>query len=267
MLFSADYPVISALIATLFTWAITSIGSAGVFFFKKIDQKVLDATMGFTAGVMIAASFWSLLAPSIELSGEMGMIKWIPPLVGFLGGGLFFIGVDKLLPHLWFAQKRSQAEGISTTWNQTLLTFMAITMHNFPEGLAIGVAFGAASIGVPGATIATATALAIGIGIQNLPEGFAVSMPFRREGLSRTKSFLYGASSALVEPVAGVIGAGCIMFARSLLPFALAFAAGAMIYVTIEEIIPEAQRKSSYVATVGAMLGFAIMMVLDVALS
>lgn len=264
--FLLKHAVLSAFIATLFTWGVTAIGAAGVFFFRSIKQRLLDAMLGFTAGVMIAASFWSLLAPSIEMSAEMNVVKWIPPTVGFLLGGVFLWGVDKILPHLPIGKLKSEAEGISTSWKKTMLLFVAITLHNFPEGLAIGVAFAAAWSGVPGSSIASAIALAIGIGIQNFPEGFAVSMPFRREGLSRKRSFFYGQASAMIEPVAAVIGAASLVLMRSYLPYALAFAAGAMIYVTVEEIIPESQKNATDVATIGAMLGFAIMMVLDVAL-
>jgi len=255
-----------ALVATIFTWGVTAVGAAGVFFFKTVKQKLLDGMLGFAAGVMIAASFWSLLSPSISLSRELGMISWLPPAVGFLTGGAFLWLIDKVLPHLHIGATKTTAEGIKTSWHKTVLLFLAITLHNFPEGLAIGVAFGAASLGIPGASIAAATALAIGIGIQNFPEGFAVSVPFRREGLSRFKSFFLGQASAMVEPVAAVLGVAAVLLMRPLLPYALAFAAGAMIFVSIEEIIPESQRHSPDVATVGAMLGFVIMMILDVAL-
>lgn len=260
-------PIYQALIATIFTWGVTALGSAGVFFFKTINQKILNAMLGFAAGVMIAASFWSLLAPSISLSEELGQIPWIPPAVGFLFGGIFLWLVDKLLPHLHIGDLKIDAEGVKTNWKKTVLLFLAITLHNIPEGLAIGVAFGAVAHNINGATLAGAMALAFGIGIQNFPEGFAVSMPFRREGLSKMRSFMYGQASALVEPIAAVLGAIAVIYLRPMLPYALAFAAGAMIYVTVEEIIPEAQNNSSAdVATAGAMIGFTIMMILDVAL-
>jgi zinc transporter, ZIP family len=262
-----ENPIVLALLATLFTWGVTALGASGVFFFKTVNQKFLDAILGFAAGVMIAASFWSLLAPAIELSGELGMIRWLPAMIGFLAGGAFLWMIDKIIPHVHLGLPKSQAEGVKTSWHKTVLLFVAITLHNFPEGLAIGVAFGAASLGIPGATLAGATALAIGIGIQNFPEGFAVSVPFRREGLSRTKSFLLGQASALVEPVAAVLGVVSVVLFRPMLPFAMAFAAGAMIYVSVEEIIPEAQQHSPDVATIGTMIGFVIMMVLDVALA
>jgi ZIP family zinc transporter len=258
-------PVTYAFLATLFTWGVTALGAAGVFLFKKVDQKLLDGMMGFTAGVMIAASFWSLLAPSIAMAGKLQLIPWLPPLVGFLAGGMFLWLLDKFLPHLHLYAPESGKEGIKTGWHKTMLLFLAITLHNIPEGLAVGVAFGAAAIADSGATLASAIALAIGIGIQNFPEGFAVSVPFRREGLSRFKSFLFGQGSALVEPLAAVIGAFSVLYIQNVLPYALAFAAGAMIYVSIEEIIPEAQMHGTDSATFGAMAGFAIMMTLDVA--
>jgi zinc transporter, ZIP family len=264
---SEQNPVLLAFIATIFTWGVTAIGAAGVFFFKEINRKVLDGMLGFTAGVMIAASFWSLLAPAIEISREMGMISWLPAAIGFLSGGLFLWGIDRVLPHLHLNEPKSKAEGIKTSWHKTMLLFLAVTLHNFPEGLAIGVAFGAAAAGIPGASFAGAVALAVGIGIQNFPEGFAVAIPFRREGVSRFKSFMYGQGSALVEPFAAVLGAFAVTWFRPLLPYTLAFAAGAMIFVTVEEIIPESQKESTDIATIGAMIGFTLMMALDVGLS
>lgn len=258
-------PVLYAFLATLFTWGVTALGAAGVFVFREVNQRLLDGILGFTAGVMIAASFWSLLAPSITLSQHAGIVPWIPPLIGFVSGGAFLWAVDKLLPHLHLYAPVSEKEGVKTGWHKTLLLFLAITLHNIPEGLAVGVAFGAAHLANSGATFANAIALAVGIGIQNFPEGFAVSMPFRREGMSRFKSFLYGQGSALVEPVAAVIGAAGVLYMQGLLPYALAFAAGAMIYVSVEEIIPESQAHGTDSATIGAMVGFALMMTLDVA--
>lgn len=260
-------PVLQALIGTLFTWAVTALGAALVFFFRSINRKALDAMMGFAAGVMIAASFWSLLAPAIDLSEEMGGSAWIPAVVGFLLGGAFLFLVDKTLPHLHPGMKMDQAEGHKSSWQRSILLVSAITIHNIPEGLAVGVAFGAVAAGIPSASLAGAVALAIGIGIQNFPEGASVSVPLRREGFSRKKAFLYGQASGMVEPVAGVLGALAVIVFRPILPYALAFAAGAMIYVVVEELVPESQReKHSDVATLGAMLGFAVMMTLDVAL-
>ncbi len=260
-------PVIQALMATGFTWFLTALGASLVFFFKTINRKVLDSMLGFAAGVMIAASFWSLLAPAIEMSEAAGNSPWVAPLIGFLFGGAFLRLADALIPHVHRGKPVDEAEGLKTNWKRSILLVTAITLHNIPEGLAVGVAFGAVAAGIPSATMAGAVALAIGIGLQNFPEGAAVSIPLRREGLSRSKSFWYGQSSGLVEPIAGVIGAASVLIMRPLLPYALSFAAGAMIYVVVEELIPEAQTSgNSDIATIGTMLGFAVMMVLDVAL-
>ncbi len=260
-------PIVQALLATGFTWFMTAVGAAGVFFFKTVNRKVLDGMLGFAAGVMIAASYWSLLAPAIEMAEQSGVPGWIPATTGFLLGGAFLWGVDKLLPHLHLGLPIEEAEGIRTSWRRSVLLVTAITLHNFPEGLAVGVAFGAAAAGLPSASVAGAVALAIGIGLQNFPEGMAVSVPLRREGMSRLKSFWYGQLSGTVEPIAGVLGASAVLLIAPILPYALAFAAGAMIYVVVEELIPESQLETiTDVATVGAMLGFAVMMTLDVAL-
>jgi ZIP family zinc transporter len=260
-------PVLQALLATCFTWFLTAVGAAAVFLFRRIDQKVLDGMLGFAAGVMIAASFWSLLAPAIELAEHMAVPNWFPAVVGFLLGGVFLRGVDKILPHLHLGEPLNQAEGVKTSWHRSVLLVLAITLHNFPEGLAVGVGFGAVAAGVPEATLGAAVALAIGIGLQNLPEGTAVSVPLRREGMSRSRSFLYGQASGLVEPMAGIIGASAVVLMGSILPYALAFAAGAMIFVVAEELIPESHLgEHSHIATAGTMLGFSVMMLLDVAL-
>ena len=265
--FSNLNPIIQALLATCFTWGLTALGASAVFFFKSINRKVLDGMLGFAAGVMIAASYWSLLAPAIEMTEEAGGIPWVPATVGFLLGGAFLWGVDKILPHLHLGYPTEEAEGLQTSWHRSVLLVLAITPHNFPEGLAVGVAFGAAAAGLPSATVAGAVALALGIGLQNFPEGTAVSVPLRREGFSRAKSFWYGQMSGTVEPIAGVLGAAAVLLMKPILPYALAFAAGAMIYVVVEELIPESQLESGTdVATIGAMLGFAVMMTLDVAL-
>jgi len=265
--FSGYDHVIQALLATLFTWAVTAVGASLVFFFKSVSRKVLDAMMGFAAGVMIAASYWSLLAPAIAMAEEMYRLAWIPALVGFLAGGAFLLGTDKILPHLHLGFPRDQAEGISTSWKRSVLLVLAITLHNIPEGLAVGVAFGALAAGIPSATLAGAIALALGIGIQNLPEGTSVAVPLRREGFSRWRAFWYGQLSGIVEPIAGVVGALAVILMRPLLPYALAFAAGAMIFVVIEELVPESQlAKNTDVATIGTLLGFGVMMTLDVAL-
>jgi len=262
--------VTQAFLATMFTWGVTALGAAMVFFFKKINKSVLDLMLGFAAGVMIAASFWSLLAPAIDMSEEMGKIPWLVVSIGFLSGGAFLWIADKTLPHIHPSlgeDKGDQIEGITTTWKRSVLLVLAITLHNIPEGLAVGVAFGAVAYGIPSATFAGAVALAIGIGIQNFPEGAAVSIPLRREGFSRKKAFLYGQASGVVEPISGVIGALAVITMRPLLPYALAFAAGAMIFVVAEELIPEAQNdRKSDIATIGVMIGFAVMMILDVAL-
>jgi len=256
-------PVQQALFGTLFTWFMTALGAGMVFFFKEIKKEILTMMLGFAAGVMIAASFWSLLAPAIEMADG----SWIPATVGFLVGGLFLWLVDHILPHLHMGLPTEEAEGIKTSWQRSVLLVTAVTLHNIPEGLAVGVAFGAVAYGLPSASLAGAVALAVGIGIQNFPEGAVVSIPLRREGLSRLKSFHYGQMSGVVEPISGVLGAALVLTMRPILPYALAFAAGAMIYVVAEELIPEAQFESnSHIATFGVMIGFAVMMTLDVAL-
>jgi len=259
-------PVLQALLATMFTWGVTALGASLVFGTKKVNRKLLDAMLGFAAGVMIAASFWSLLAPSIELSAEGSLPMWVPPLIGFLAGGIFLRLLDRVLPHLHPWMPLADAEGIHTSWRRSVLLISAITLHNIPEGLAVGVAFGAAASGIPGASLGAAVALAIGIGLQNFPEGTAVAMPLRREGISRAKSFFFGQLSAVVEPIAGVLGAAAVILAKPILPYALAFAAGAMIFVVAEELIPEAKRGSPDIAAMSLMAGFAVMMTLDVAL-
>ena len=263
--FETINPVLAALYATLFTWFLTALGASFVFFFKNMNRVVLDGMLGFTGGVMIAASFWSLLSPAIEMSKGEGFVKVIPVAVGFALGALFIFGLDKLLPHLHINFK--ETEGVKSPWQRTTLLVLAITLHNIPEGLAVGVLFGGVAAGIPEASIAGAVTLAIGIGIQNFPEGIAVSMPLRRMGMSRWKSFMYGQSSALVEPVAGVLGAVAVLFFIPILPYALAFAAGAMIFVVVEEVIPETQQdKNTDIAALGLIAGFIVMMTLDVAL-
>jgi ZIP family zinc transporter len=265
--FAGLNPIIQALLGTCFTWGMTALGAGMVFFFREINRRVLDAMLGFAAGVMIAASFWSLLAPAIEMAEDGPLPAWIPAVVGFLLGGVFLWVIDKILPHLHIGYPIEEAEGLKTSWQRSVLLVLAITLHNIPEGLAVGVAFGAVAAGLPAATLGGAVALAVGIGIQNFPEGAAVSVPLRREELSRLKSFWYGQLSGLVEPIAGVLGAAAVFLIRPILPYALAFAAGAMIYVVVEELIPEAQLEgNTHMATIGAMLGFAVMMTLDVAL-
>lgn len=258
-------PIAAALIATIFTWLVTALGASVVFFFKKVDKTALDGMLGFTGGVMVAASFWSLLAPAIEMSKGEGFVKVMPAVIGFTLGAGFLFALDKTLPHLHVNFKKT--EGMKSAWQRTTLLVLAITLHNIPEGLAVGVLFGGVAAGIPEASISGAVVLAMGIGLQNFPEGIAVSMPLRRMGMSRGKSFFYGQSSAIVEPIAGVLGALSVTFFTPILPYALAFAAGAMIFVVVEEVIPEAQQnKSTDIATIGFIVGFLIMMTLDVAL-
>jgi ZIP family zinc transporter len=276
--FIIQSPVMQALYAGLFTWLLTALGASLVFLFKTSNRKILDASLGFTGGVMIAASFWSLLSPAIsyvEMQNEMGLSNspsWLPPAIGFFFGALFLYILDKIIPHLHLFSKRDEAEGVETNWKKTILLVLAIALHNIPEGLAVGVAFGAlANPELTGMnevfSMGAAIALAIGIGIQNFPEGFAVSMPLRRQGVSRWKSWKWGQLSAIVEPIFAVIGAVIVMQVLPILPYALAFAAGAMIFIVVEEVIPESQRGGNTdIATMGLIFGFIIMMILDVAL-
>lgn len=260
-------PVLAAFIATLFTWGLTALGASLVFLFKRMNRAVFDGMLGFTGGVMVAASFWSLLAPGIEMSEGDGFERVIPAVVGFGMGALFIFSLDKILPHLHVNFRMSEKEGIKTPWHKSVLLTLAITMHNIPEGLAIGVLFGGASMGMEGASIGGAVALALGIGLQNFPEGFAVAMPLRGQGLSRWKSFNYGQLSAIVEPLSAVLGAWAVMTFEPVLPYALSFAAGAMIFVVVEEVIPESQQdRFTDIATLGFIGGFMVMMTLDVGL-
>lgn len=256
-------PVIQTLIATIFTWGVTALGALLVCFFKEMNRKVLDTVLGFSAGVMIAASFWSLIVPALELSYELGYIEWLLPAIGFIVGGLFVLLSDKFLDKVLKNKKNLRS---SDSLKRSILLISAITIHNIPEGMAIGVAFGGIASGVPGMTTIGAVMLAIGIGIQNFPEGAAVALPLRSEGYSRFKSFMIGQSSALVEPVAAVIGAILVIYVRSVLPLLLAFAAGAMIVVASRELLPESVRENKNLSTLGLIAGFIIMMVLDVAL-
>lgn len=263
--FESIDPILAALYATLFTWLVTALGAALVFFFKKENKKVMDGMLGFTGGVMVAASIWSLLIPAIDMSDGEGFTKVTPAVLGFLGGAAFLFMLDKILPH--FHANFKQIEGIKSPWQKTTLLILAITLHNIPEGLAVGVLFGGVAADVPQASIAGAVTLAIGIGLQNFPEGLAVSMPLRRMGLSRGKSFFYGQLSAIVEPIAGVLGALAVTTFTPILPYTLAFAAGAMIFVVVEEVIPESQQNNNTdIATIGFIGGFIVMMTLDVAL-
>lgn len=259
--------VLQALYAGLFTWGVTALGAGLVFFFVDVKRWVLDAMLGFAGGVMLAASFWSLLAPAVEMAEATGTPGWLPAGVGFLSGGIFLYAADKVLPHLHIYDAPSKAEGVSTTWHKSVLLVLAITLHNIPEGLAVGVGFGGAVSGAPGASVGGAVALAIGIGMQNFPEGVAVSMPLRREGFSRWRSFFYGQASGVVEPLAAVAGCLFVTMALPVLPYALSFAAGAMVYVVVEEVIPEVQVGDyADMSTLALMVGFVIMMTLDIAL-
>jgi zinc transporter, ZIP family len=261
------HAVMQAFVATCFTWLLTALGAGIVFFFREINRKILDGMLGFAAGVMIAASFWSLLAPAIAMAEDMGYRAWLTAAIGFLSGGAFLWLLDMVLPHLHLGFPESEAEGVKTSWHRSILLVLAITLHNIPEGLAVGVAFGALAADLPSASMAGAVALAVGIGLQNFPEGAAVSVPLRREGFSRLKCFWYGQLSGIVEPVAGVVGAVAVITMKPILPYALAFAAGAMIYVVVEELIPESQLgKNTDIATIGTMCGFTVMMMLDVGL-
>jgi ZIP family zinc transporter len=258
-------PIVQALVATLGTWFLTALGAALVLFTRRVSRRYMDASVGFAAGVMTAASFWSFLAPSIEYAEDLGYgsLRWIPPLIGFLLGAVFLRVMDQVLPHMHPDMRT--VEGVDTAWRRTTLLVLAITLHNIPEGLAVGVAFGAAAQGT--GALGAAVALAIGIGLQNFPEGSAVSLPLRREGMSRRRALWYGQLSGVVEPVAGVLGAWLVIRVTALLPYALAFAAGAMIFVVAEELIPESQREGNvHHATGGMIVGFPVMMALDVAL-
>lgn len=260
-------PIYQALLATGFTWFLTAAGAGLVFFFKTVNQKVLDFMLGFAAGVMIAASYWSLLAPAIEMAADLSLPVWIPAASGFLLGGIFLRFIDSVIPHLHLGFPAEEAEGVKTSLHRSALLVLAITIHNIPEGLAVGVAFGALAADLPSASLGGAVILALGIGIQNFPEGTSVSVPLRREGFTRARSFWYGQLSGIVEPLAGLLGAIAVIVVRPMLPYALAFAAGAMIYVVIEELVPEAQLEGNAdLATMGVMIGFTIMMSLDVGL-
>jgi ZIP family zinc transporter len=264
--FLTAHPAIQALGAGVFTWLVTAVGAALVLFTAKVRQRTLDAMEGFAAGVMIAASYWSLLAPAIEMSADGPTPAWFPPAAGFILGGLFLWGTDKLLPHLHPGRAMGEAEGIKTAWDRSFLLVLAITLHNIPEGLAVGVAFGAAAQHLPAASLSAAVVLAVGIGLQNFPEGLAVSLPLRREGVSRWRCVNYGQASALVEPMAAVLGAAVVTMVQPALPYALSFAAGAMIFVVVEELIPQSHLSRNHdLATLAALCGFVVMMVLDLA--
>ena len=260
-------PLLQAFLATCFTWFVTALGAAVVFATNRVNRRMMDGMLGFAAGVMIAASYWSLLAPAIEMSRGEALPAWFPAAAGFLLGAGFLWLFDKVLPHLHLGFPREEAEGISTSWRRATLLILAITLHNIPEGLAVGISFGSIGSGLSEVTLGGAVALAIGIALQNFPEGLAVSLPLRREGISRFKSFWYGQLSGMVEPIAGLIGAAAVLIFRPILPYAFGFAAGAMIFVVVEEVIPESQRAGDTdLPTLGAIVGFTVMMILDVAL-
>ncbi|HEX7119872.1 MAG TPA: ZIP family metal transporter [Longimicrobiales bacterium] len=263
-------PVSQAVLAGCFTWLVTAAGAGSALVRRAIAPAVLDAMLGFAAGVMIAASVWSLLIPAIEMVEPQGTPAWVPASIGFLLGAGFLRAADALLPHLHPYLPIGRPEGPPTTWRRTTLLVMAITLHNIPEGLAMGVAFGAAAVvdaAAGDAAFAAAVALSLGIGLQNFPEGIAVAMPLRREQVSPFRSFWVGQLSAIVEPVAAGIGAAAVLSVQAILPYALAFAAGAMIYVVVEELIPESQKSGrTDLATSATIVGFTVMMILDVAL-
>lgn len=265
--FSNLSPVYQALLAALFTWGVTMLGASIVFFFKEVKKGIMDALLGFSAGVMIAASFWSLLSPAIDMANELQMTAWLVAFLGFFSGGLLLFLGDKI--YSFFSNKLAKANGKlkSNKFKRCLMLVFSITLHNIPEGLVVGVAFGSLAYGLEGSTMVAALTLALGIGLQNFPEGSAVSLPLRREGLSRGKSFFYGQLSGVVEPIAAVVGALLVLKIQSLLPFLLAFAAGAMIYVVVEELIPESQsNQKKDLMALFTLVGFSIMMILDVAL-
>ncbi len=258
------HPVIQALIATCFCWAVTAVGAATVFGTRHASRRMMDGLLGFAGGVMLSAAFWSLLGPAVEMSGG----GWMPATVGFLLGAGVMRATDLVLPHVHHGAGGDRPEGIGTQWRRTTLLVLAITLHNIPEGLAVGVGFGAVGAELTSASMGTALALTIGIALQNVPEGLAVAMPLRRAGYSRFKSFWYGQLSASVQPVAGVIGAAAVLVMQSMLPYALGFAAGAMVFVVLEDVVPEANGGGhANLATAGGVVGFALMMVLDIALS
>jgi ZIP family zinc transporter len=265
------HPVFLALLASGFTWGMTALGGAMVFFFRTINQRVLNMMLGFASGVMIAASFWSLIAPAIEQVEKTGgaLPAWLVASIGFIAGAGFLWLADRLMPHLHFDHPDATPEGVQSHLRRSILLVFSITLHNIPEGLAVGVAFGALGGFTTWDAALPAIAVALGIGIQNFPEGAAVSIPLRKEGLSRLKCFFYGQASGLVEPVGAVTGAFLVTAIESLLPYALTFAAGAMIYVVVEELIPAAQEgdhSSTDLSAIGVITGFTAMMILDVAL-
>ncbi|ALS29390.1 dihydroorotate dehydrogenase [Paenibacillus sp. 32O-W] len=266
--FASHGAVTQALAGTLFTWFMTAVGASLVFFTRTVNERFMDAMLGFAGGVMIAASYWSLLAPALEMGEEGPLPAWIPAATGFMLGGVFLWLVNRFLPHEHPNAPVTAGTRTGPLMNRrSTLLVLAITLHNIPEGLAVGVAFGAVAADLSGASLSGALALALGIGIQNFPEGTAVAMPLRREGMSRRRSFFYGQLSGMFEPIAAVVGAAAVLFIEPLLPYALSFAAGAMIFVVAEEVIPSSQEHGhKSMASMSLMAGFAVMMILDVAL-
>ena len=263
--YNGDYMnLFLTIICTLFTWGVTALGAAMIFFFKNINNKLQSLIYGFGAGVMIAASFFSLLLPGIELTISLNQITWIITGLGFLVGCCFILLIDILLPHLH--QGQTEPEGIKSNINRKILLILAIVVHNIPEGMAIGVSFASANLGIDGVTTMSAVLLAIGIGLQNFPEGTAVSLPLVSDGMSKRKAFFYGQLTGIVEPIGALLGYALAYIVRSILPFILSFAAGAMIYVVVEELIPSGKQTNKW-GTIGVIFGFTIMMVLDIALS
>lgn len=256
-----------ALAATLGTWLITALGAATVLFFAAPSSRTMNMMLGFAAGVMIAASFWSLLQPAIDRAEAAGKPAWLVATAGFLAGALFLWGSDRIVH---FARRRTSAPVLpEKRTERVLMLVLSVTLHNIPEGLAVGVAFGALQRGCTPEELLGAVSVAVGIGLQNFPEGAAVALPLRREGYSRRRSFFLGQASGMVEPLAGALGALAVTHMEAVLPFALSFAAGAMILVAVHELIPECQENrsaSGYFATMGIILGFAVMMLLDVML-
>jgi ZIP family zinc transporter len=256
-------PLGQTLILTAFTWGVTALGAATVFAFKTVSRAILDLMLSFGAGVMLAASFWSLLLPAIELCHQLGYSAWLTPAAGFLTGGLFIVAADLIFDKCNIGSSCRRDCG---SMRRCLLLVLAITIHNVPEGMAVGVAFAGVSMGLPGSTLMGAVLLGIGIGLQNFPEGASVSLPLRREGLNPWKSFWYGQLSGAVEPLAGLVGAAAALSVRGLLPFLLTFSAGAMVAVVVGELVPESATADKNRTVVGVVLGFILMMILDVAL-
>jgi ZIP family zinc transporter len=263
--FTSLPPILQAVVATTFTWLMTAVGALPVVGLREPSRRLLDSMLGFAAGVMLAAGFWSLLVPALAISSHQAMPAWAPVVIGMALGGLALYGADRLLPHLHLDFPMDAVEGVPTAWRRSTLFLFAVTLHNIPEGLAVGVAFGALAAGTSQASLAGAIGLALGIGLQNLPEGLAVAVALRREGFSIGRSLWYAQLSGFVELLGGLLGATAVVWLQPLLPYAMSFAAGAMLYVIIEELIPESQLgKDTNLPTAAAMIGFMVMMILEV---